>query len=833
MKKTALLMALILLFSCVGLNGLAAESVIKESESGFYYIEANGEQPRLSAAAPEKFIQADGQWFKDLNGNGKLDVYEDWREEIDARVNDLIGQMSLQQKAGTLIFSGIAGKNGIVVTDLSGELSSGSGVNAVSYIGVDSEAMKSHEVVINVNEVNYCPMPFQVQDMYVTTYIAALTGTPKDQLDLLNAIQKLGEDTELGIPIVFSGDRTYNTWGGMIDAGHYALSLSHDEELVYNLLSEYAKESVAIGYHQVFHGYGNEIGSWYGDNPSYIAKMSALETRAYEDNGFNSHSKHFIARGGRNAYTNAKSPADLIDSWKIGWKAVVDAGTQWIMTNNNVGVTPGLQGYMDKETYKILRDELGYDGIVCLDWPLDIDSLMTKTGVTADGIDVSTLSAEERYALILNVGVDMFSACGVIPGTDTTVYPSNGLFRALPDLIVMAEQDGLIDNLDVHVARVLRNKFDIGLFENPYRDWGEALALISNGDNYTADSPIPMSNADIENYRRPEIKAMEEQLMVESTVLMKNDGILPLNADKKVFVGSNNGNITEADRAALAEKMTVVDDITEADVALIHVTAFNDAYDVLVEDALEYKKPIVLIFEGTVGRNGAQAEPYFEQVKDANAVMMQTYNNTPDHGSSVGSFYRYVTPAVTAAMLFGEKDPAGTLVYEVPFEEQDAKLAWGELQNDIGVDARTRLFMAMTVKENPETELPRNLGDVMFTADYGMQYAKPADIALSLLTVPQKAETTTVEKNGRISTVTTIVNQVQKAGEPFEIDFVAQNNGGSGHVTVQVMDGDQVLAEKFVALADGQWRVISLDITLEAGEHTITVGDMSTVITVE
>ena len=326
---------------------------------------------------------------------------------------------------------------------------------------------------------------------------------------------------------------------------------------------------------------------------------------------------------------------------------------------------------------------------------------------------------------------------------------------------------------------------------------------------------------------------MEEQLMVESTVLMKNDGILPLNADKKVFVGSNNGNITEADRAALAEKMTVVDDITEADVALIHVTAFNDAYDVLVEDALEYKKPIVLIFEGTVGRNGAQAEPYFEQVKDANAVMMQTYNNTPDHGSSVGSFYRYVTPAVTAAMLFGEKDPAGTLVYEVPFEEQDAKLAWGELQNDIGVDARTRLFMAMTVKENPETELPRNLGDVMFTADYGMQYAKPADIALSLLTVPQKAETTTVEKNGRISTVTTIVNQVQKAGEPFEIDFVAQNNGGSGHVTVQVMDGDQVLAEKFVALADGQWRVISLDITLEAGEHTITVGDMSTVITVE
>ena len=832
MKKTALLMALIMLFSCMSLQAFAEESVIKESASGFYYIEANGDQPRLSAASREKFFQVDGLWFKDMNGNSTLDVYEDWRQDTEARVSDLLSKMTLQQKAGSLIFSGIAGKNGIVVTDLSGDLSSGSGVNQVSYIGVDSEAMKSHEVVINVNDVNYCPMPFQVQDMYVTTYIAALTGTPKDQLDLLNAIQKLGEDTELGIPIVFSGDRTYNTWGGMIDAAHYALSISHDEELVYNLLSEYAKESVAIGYHQVFHGYGNEIGSWYGDNPSYIAKMSAIETRAYEDNGFNSHSKHFIARGGRNAYVNAKSPADLIDSWKIGWKAVVDAGTQWIMTNNNVGVTPGLQGYMDKETYKILREELGYDGIVCLDWPLDIDRMMGLTGITTDGIDVSTLSAEERYALILNVGVDMFSACGVIPGTDTTVYPSSGLFRALPDLIVNAQEHGLIDNLDQHVARVLRNKFSLGIFENPYRDWEEALALISPA-TYTAESAIPMNNAEIENYRRPEIRAMEEQLMVESSVLLKNDGILPLTADKKLYIASNNGNITEADTAALGAKATVVESPEEADIVIAHVTAFNDAYDVLMEDAADYEKPVVLIFEGTVGRNGAQAEPYYEQVKTASAVLMQTYNNTPDHGSSVGSFYRYVTPSITAEMLFGEKEPAGTLVFEVPYDGMDTRLAWGELQNDIGVDAKTRLFMAMTVKEDPSVELPRNLGDVLFTADYGMSYAKPAEIEASLLTVPEVINEVTTETNGRVRTSYVKENQVQKAGVPFEIDFVLRNNGGAGHVTVQVKDGENVIAEKFVALAEGQWRVISMDITLDAGEHVIDVCGLTTTITAE
>lgn len=52
-------------------------------------------------------------------------------------------------------------------------------------------------------------------------------------------------------------------------------------------------------------------------------------------------------------------------------------------------------------------------------------------------------------------------------------------------------------------------------------------------------------------------------------------------------------------------------------------------------------------------------------------------------------------------------------------------------------------------------------------------------------------------------------------------------------MTVQVMDGENVAAEKFVALDEGQFRVISVELTLEAGEHTISVGDMSETIVVE
>ncbi len=831
-KLVSWLLAVTMLASLSAMPAVAEESVIKESVSGFYYIEANGDQAKLSAASQDKFIQVDGLYFKDLNSNGSLDVYEDYRQPVEDRVADLLSQMNLSEKAGTLIFSGIGGKNGVVVSNLdtSSGITGSSGTGEVTYIAADSEIITSHEPVVTQSGVNYNPMAYQIQDLGVTTYIAAMTGTPKDQLDLLNAIQKLGEESRLGIPIVFSGDRSYNTWGGMIDMAHYAFGVAHDEELLYNLVSEYAKESVALGYHQVFHGYGNEIGSWYGDEVNYISKMSVTETRAYDDNGFNSHSKHYIARGGRSNFANAQSPANLWESWMVPWQAVIDAGTQWIMLNKGTGLTPGVQVYMDKVSMDYLRNELGYDGIACLDWPLDVDVLTSQTGITVDGVDISELDIEEIYALMLNVGVDAISAMGTFGGTDTTLYANSGFYRAFPDFIVKAVEDGLVTQecLDEHVIRILKNKFDLGIFEDPYSDWEEALALIGN-ETYQAEQTLPMTNEEIDALRRPEIIEMESQLMVESTILLKNENVLPLTEGVKLYVMSNNSNIQEADVAALGAYGTVVETMDEADYIIGHVTAFDENFDYLVEDAQAADKPIILIWEGTVGRNGAQGDPYLAQVDPCAAVLMQTYNNTPDHGSSMGAFYRYVTPSITADMLFGVKEPGGSTVFEIPLTAEDAALSWGDLQMDMGVDNATRLYMAMLARENPSILMPNNLGDVLYTTNFGMNYSDPADIELSLLTVPEAVFT--VEVDGKETTE--VAAATQTAGVPFEINFVAKNNGGDGHVTAQIMEGDTVLAEKFVAVDGGQFRVITMEITLDAGEHTISLGDMSTTIVVE
>lgn len=114
-KLVSWLLTVAMIASLGAMPAMAEESVIKESESGFYYIEANGEQAKLSAASQDKFIQVDGLYFKDLNGNGTLDVYEDYRQPVENRVADLLSQMDMDEKAGTLIFACIAGSNGSTI----------------------------------------------------------------------------------------------------------------------------------------------------------------------------------------------------------------------------------------------------------------------------------------------------------------------------------------------------------------------------------------------------------------------------------------------------------------------------------------------------------------------------------------------------------------------------------------------------------------------------------------------------------------------------------------------------------------------------------------------
>ena len=531
----------------------------------------------------KNIIEVDGLKFKDLNGNGTLDVYEDWRQPVDARVDDLLSQMTLDEEIGLLWH---ASTGGTFTTE---------------------EWLYSNEPTYTAADGScYVPMYHSIISDNVTTYLHNVNGTPETLIYENNAFQEIAETARLGIPVVLSCDRSYNTWAGMVNMPNYAVGIAHDPELLYNLVAQYAKEERAIGFHVPFHSYGVEIGSWYGDDVNYIAKMVGIETKAYEENGVNACTKHFVARGGRSNYFNAKSPANLVDSWLVGWKsAVIDNGSGWIMLNNGKFLNDCNVCY-DSESMAVLRQQLGYDGCVVTDWPMWMQ-VPSASGTTPEGLDLSTASVGELYATIFNADVDQVGCFFMVEDDvpvdyDAVIARYPGMMQPMwPNAVKEQLELGNLtqETIDKHAKRVLRNKFELGLFEDPYGNLEDALELCAS-DEYKAQAFDMTTIEDVYRARTAEMNAMEIQLQTESTVLLKNDNILPLKAEQKVYVAGTSKDTVAMDKEAIAAYATVVDNMEDADVIIAHVTAMDDATELLFEDAADAEKPVVLCYDGGV-----------------------------------------------------------------------------------------------------------------------------------------------------------------------------------------------------------------------------------------
>lgn len=552
----------------------------------------------------KNIIEVDGLKFKDLNGNGTLDVYEDWRQPVDARVDDLLSQMTLDEEIGLLWHASTGGTFTSMYPYTEEWLYS----NEPTYIAADGSC--------------YVPMYHSIISDNVTTYLHNVNGTPETLIYENNAFQEIAETARLGIPVVLSCDRSYNTWAGMVNMPNYAVGIAHDPELLYNLVAQYAKEERAIGFHVPFHSYGVEIGSWYGDDVNYIAKMVGIETKAYEENGVNACTKHFVARGGRSNYFNAKSPANLVDSWLVGWKsAVIDNGSGWIMLNNGKFLNNCNVCY-DSESMAVLRQQLGYDGCVVTDWPMWMQ-VPSASGTTPEGLDLSTASVGELYATIFNADVDQVGCFFMVEDDvpvdyDAVIARYPGMMQPMwPNAVKEQLELGNLtqETIDKHAKRVLRNKFELGLFEDPYGNLEDALELCAS-DEYKAQAFGMTTIEDVYRARTAEMNAMEIQLQTESTVLLKNDNILPLKAEQKVYVAGTSKDTVAMDKEAIAAYATVVDNMEDADVIIAHVTAMDDATELLFEDAADAEKPVVLCYDG-----GVSNEPDAYAVGNSAAVL--------------------------------------------------------------------------------------------------------------------------------------------------------------------------------------------------------------------
>ena len=211
-KKLSLLVALTMMLGSMA--GLAEEAKQGPTEAEllakpceFSLIEANGEQPRLTyIEGVTPILEVDGYKFKDMNKNGKLDPYEDWRLDTETRVNDLISQMTPEEEAGLLFC-----------------------------VSANLETARS-----------------LIPDFNLTCMLFNLNGTPDNVVSTLNNLQAAAEKERLGVPMIFTSDREFNAWGGYIDKAHIAYGTANDPELAYKLSNIYGKAMVAVGIHVTF-----------------------------------------------------------------------------------------------------------------------------------------------------------------------------------------------------------------------------------------------------------------------------------------------------------------------------------------------------------------------------------------------------------------------------------------------------------------------------------------------------------------------------------------------------------------------------------------------------
>ncbi|MDX1460578.1 MAG: glycoside hydrolase family 3 N-terminal domain-containing protein, partial [Xanthomonadales bacterium] len=373
-------------------------------------------------------------------------------DQLDSRISELLARMTVAEKAGQM--TQVNGAGGQVPDDL-------------------REAVASGRIGSILNEVN---------------------------VEAINELQRIAvEESRLGIPLLLARDVIHGFRTVLpIPLG---LAATFNPKLVEQGARMAALEAASSGINWTFapmidisrDARWGRIAESFGEDPYLTGILGAAMVRGFQGDGFSqvgniaATAKHFAGYGasesGRDYNTTNIPENELRNVYLPPFRALVDAGVATVMTSfsdlNGVPAT-GNRFLLQQ----VLRDEWKFDGFVVSDWA-SIEELKVH-GFTASDLD-STITA-------VNAGVNMDM--------------SSGLYG---EYLPSAVDDGQValERLDELVADILRIKFRLGLFDNPYTDPGVYPALAN-----------------------PTHLAIARQTALESLVLLENrDEALPLDRD--------------------------------------------------------------------------------------------------------------------------------------------------------------------------------------------------------------------------------------------------------------------------------------------------------------
>ena len=454
-------------------------------------------RPEIEARSVE-VLHIDGLPFKDLNGNGKIDLYEDWRQPVEVRAGDLLSRMTLEEKAGMLLIDQLNADQSGAVPELAVRL-------------VFEEKMRRF---IFRNTVTNSPSADGGNPFF------GAQVTPYEAAQFFNAVQEMCESTRLGIPALFkSNPRNHleEGWMGGLDAsvGSFSawpkeagLAATRNLDLIAEFAQAVATEWVALGIRGMY-GYCLDLSTeprWFritetfAQDADLVSEIAKVLVKNLQGDELNHRSvavtmKHFPGggpqEGGGDPHfefgKNQAYPADNFDYHLKPFVAAIEAGVSSIMPYYGVPVgqryLPNDVGMSFSEgiVTRLLREELDFEGNVNSD-----------TGIaTMMPWGVEDKSVGERIAMAINAGVDVLSG-----------------FNESKQIVELVEE-GLISEhrVDEAVSRLLTEQFKLGIFENPYVDPNRASYVLSN----------------------PATKARAEFAQRKSIVLLQNRAeILPL-----------------------------------------------------------------------------------------------------------------------------------------------------------------------------------------------------------------------------------------------------------------------------------------------------------------
>jgi len=469
--------------------------------------------------------------FRDLNHNGILDVYEDPRQPLEVRVEDLLAQMTLDEKAGLLFINGSGINEDGSIEEQPGNY--WSGMNAANQ-------MTAHKM----NHFNLWNIP-------AAQVVAAWQ----------NRLQRFAEDTRLGIPVTIASDprnhftrnifsmaaNEFSQWCETLGFG--ALD---DAGLVQQFAEIARREYLAVGIRVALHPQIDlateprwpRISGTFGEDAHVAARLVKAYIAGFQGQTLGKNSvacmtKHFPGGGpqfeGLDPHFEFQKgqvyPGRNFDYHLIPFEAAFEAGTAAIMpyygvpmdqTDENVAMS-----FNRAIITGLLREKYRFDGVICTDWGLITDAQLPDAIWPARAWGVESLSQPERVLKALEAGVDQFGG------------------ESCPEYVVELVKLGRLSEarIDQSVRRLLRLKFQLGLFDNPFVDENLVPQVLGN--------PASLAAGHVSQQR--------------AMTLLKNEGqLLPLRDRTKIFVK----NIDLAIAARYAE---VVSAPEQADFAILRL----------------------------------------------------------------------------------------------------------------------------------------------------------------------------------------------------------------------------------------------------------------------